>query len=102
LEFPVVFIAGVEEGLLPCALPGFSRGTGSDVEEERRLFYVGMTRAKENLILSCSATRSLFGELGNRGMSRFIEEIPPHLLASVERGLKKKKIRQPVQLRLFK
>ena len=62
LEFPVVFLAGVAEGLLPMARPGAE----TDVEEERRLFFVGMTRAREELILSCPGAPSRFaGELGD-------------------------------------
>ena len=62
LEFPVVFLAGVAEGLLPMTRPGAE----TDVEEERRLFFVGMTRAREELILSCPGAPSRFaGELGD-------------------------------------
>ncbi|HIR07305.1 MAG TPA: UvrD-helicase domain-containing protein [Candidatus Pullichristensenella stercoripullorum] len=61
LEFPVVFLAGVAEGVLPLSRPGAE----ADVEEERRLFFVGMTRAKEELILTCPGAPSCFiGELG--------------------------------------
>jgi len=72
LEFPVIFIAGCEEGLLP-----YQRGDGAviDVEEERRLFYVGMTRAKERLVLLRSQSRFLFGERKSNSPSRFLAEI---------------------------
>ncbi|MFZ5517710.1 MAG: UvrD-helicase domain-containing protein [Candidatus Zhuqueibacterota bacterium] len=72
LEFPVVFIAGCEEGLIP-----YQRGDGApaDVEEERRLFYVGMTRAKERLILLGSKSRFLFGERKSNSPSRFLADI---------------------------
>ena len=76
LEFPVVFLAGAEEGLLPCLL-----WKDVDVEEERRLFYVGLTRAKERLILSASASRTWAGP-SPRPLSRFIGEIPAHLLTA--------------------
>jgi superfamily I DNA/RNA helicase len=75
LEFPVVFLAGCEEGLLPCAL-----WRDADVEEERRLFYVGMTRAKEALILTASRERPWCGP-GERPLSRFVREIPERLVS---------------------
>ena len=56
LEFPLVFLAGLKNGLLPLDHPGMQ----TDFEEERRLFYVGVTRAKEELILSCGGTPSLY------------------------------------------
>jgi superfamily I DNA/RNA helicase len=76
LEFPVVFIIGCEETLLPMQLPGLS----SVAEEERRLFYVGMTRAKEQLYLLRAKRRSLFG--------RVRENPPSHFLADIEEQLK--------------
>jgi DNA helicase-2/ATP-dependent DNA helicase PcrA len=77
LEFPVVFIVGVEEGLLP----HYRRGEEiEDMEEERRLFYVGMTRAKERLFLSRAEQRSTFG-VGRANLpSRFLDELPMELL----------------------
>jgi DNA helicase-2/ATP-dependent DNA helicase PcrA len=77
LEFPVVVICGLEEGLFP-----HSRSTDdeSDLEEERRLCYVGMTRAKRQLVLSSAARRRLFGEYQSTDPSRFIDEIPAELL----------------------
>jgi len=77
LEFPVVFIVGLEEGLFPHAM---ARERENDVEEERRLFYVGMTRAKERLFLSSARERTIFGELRYRSPSRFISEIEPGFL----------------------
>jgi superfamily I DNA/RNA helicase len=76
LEFPVVFLAGAEEGLLPCSL-----WRDVDVEEERRLFYVGLTRAKERLILTSSANRPWAGP-SPRQPSRFIAEIPKPLVTA--------------------
>lgn len=73
LEFPVVFLVGLEEGLCPHER---SIEEASDVEEERRLCYVGMTRAKEMLYLSCANSRLLFGMRGHREPSRFLDEIP--------------------------
>lgn len=77
LEFPVVFIIGVEEGLLP----HYRRGEEiEDMEEERRLFYVGITRAKERLFLSRAERRSTFG-IGRANLpSRFLQELPMELL----------------------
>ncbi|MFO7634910.1 MAG: 3'-5' exonuclease, partial [Caldilinea sp.] len=76
LEFPVVFIAGCEEGLLP-----YTRNDETpDVEEERRLFYVGMTRAREKLILSHARTRFLYGQYMENAPSRFVGEIETALL----------------------
>lgn len=77
LEFPVVFIVGLEEGLLPHSRSLLSE---MEIEEERRLLYVGMTRTKEKLFLSRSWNRSAYG--GGRP-SRFLEEIPDELIERV-------------------
>jgi DNA helicase-2/ATP-dependent DNA helicase PcrA len=72
LEFPVVFMIGLEEGIFP-----HSRAVDSgDIEEERRLCYVGITRARENLYLTHASRRMLFGETGWNEPSRFLDEIP--------------------------
>ena len=73
LEFPVVFISGMEEGIFPSA-----RSLMSDIqiEEERRLCYVGMTRAKEKLYLSYAFGRNYFGKYSSQIVSRFIEDVP--------------------------
>ena len=76
LEFPVVFITGVEEDILPCNLSGLT----SDIEEERRLFFVGLTRAEDQLILTSSKTRTIFGKKLDQIPSRFLDEIPADLL----------------------
>jgi len=76
LEFPVVFIAGLEEGLFPLSR---SLENPSDLEEERRLFYVGITRARERLFLSHAHHRRRFGEMINL-RSRFLDEVPEGLL----------------------
>lgn len=73
LEFPVVFVGGLEETLFPNAM---SINTREELEEERRLFYVAITRAKQNLYLSFSNARYRFGQLQQNDPSRFIEEIP--------------------------
>jgi DNA helicase-2/ATP-dependent DNA helicase PcrA len=77
LEFPVVFIAGLEENLFPHSRSGEEH---EDIEEERRLFYVGMTRARERLILTRALTRRTFGEPKPAEPSRFLQEVPTDLL----------------------
>lgn len=77
LEFPVVFIVGLEEGLLPHHL---RLQDPRELEEERRLFYVGMTRAKEELFLSYAERRGLFGRATPRMPSRFLGELPQEIL----------------------
>jgi len=74
LEFPVVFIAGVEEDLLPHYR---AQGEPVEMEEERRLCYVGMTRAKESLYLTMARRRRLFGQYDNTFPSRFFMELSP-------------------------
>ncbi|GAA6740892.1 UvrD-helicase domain-containing protein [Thermus oshimai] len=76
LEFPVVFLVGVEEGLLPHQS---SLSTLEGLEEERRLFYVGVTRAEELLYLSYAREREVYGRREPRRMSRFLEEVPEGL-----------------------
>ena len=77
LEFPVVFLVGMEEGIFP----GYkSISEPSELEEERRLCYVGITRAKEHLYLTCSKQRTIFGSTSYNPVSRFIKEIPEDLL----------------------
>ncbi|KAA0223530.1 DNA helicase [candidate division KSB1 bacterium] len=80
LEFPIVFIAGLEEGLFPL-LRGEENAQESDLEEERRLFYVGVTRAQEKLYLSYSQTRSRYGNGTHHCYpSRFLAELDERLL----------------------
>jgi len=73
LEFPVVFVGGLEETLFPNAM---SINTREELEEERRLFYVAITRAKEKLYLTYANTRYRFGNLVQNDASRFLEELP--------------------------
>ncbi len=73
LEFGVVFLVGLEEDLFPHIN---SKGKEEAIEEERRLFYVGMTRAKDKLFLTASQTRHLFGGLHHQRLSRFLLEVP--------------------------
>ncbi|MBI4551017.1 MAG: UvrD-helicase domain-containing protein, partial [Candidatus Latescibacteria bacterium] len=77
LEFPVVFITGLEDGLFPIARTMESR---DDLEEERRLFYVGITRAKERLYLSYATLRRRFGGVMPGIRSRFVDEVPDDLV----------------------
>lgn len=77
LEFPVVFIVGMEEGIFPHSR---SMGSISELEEERRLCYVGVTRAKEKVFLSSALSHSIFGDTSYKPVSRFIKEIPRELL----------------------
>ncbi|MDX1776400.1 MAG: UvrD-helicase domain-containing protein, partial [Desulfobulbales bacterium] len=109
LEFPVVFITGMEKDVFPCELPlerenidetGRSATAGS-LEEERRLFYVGITRARDTLILTSAATRPVFGSLRNRPVSQFVREIPASLCTkTAQKGPKKKRARAR-QMKLF-
>ena len=77
LEFPVVFLVGMEEGLFPLSRASMDE---SELEEERRLAYVGITRAKQKLYLSNAYGRMLYGQRQNNPASRFIEDINPDLL----------------------
>lgn len=79
LEFPVVFIVGMEEGLFPSAHIFGSEGEEA-VEEERRLAYVGITRAREKLFLTCARSRRVWGQEQSHSPSRFINEIPKEYL----------------------
>ena len=81
LEFPVVFITGLEEGLLPHSR---SLGDPEEMEEERRLCYVGITRAKERLYLTYAFRRTRWGSSDISEPSRFLQDIPPHLIEGRE------------------
>lgn len=74
LEFPVVFVVGLEENLFPV---GGREGFEADIEEERRLFYVAITRAEERLYFSCCKSRFKFGEEQQQLRSRFLDEVDP-------------------------
>jgi DNA helicase-2/ATP-dependent DNA helicase PcrA len=80
LEFPLVIIAGLEEGLFPHSRTAESE---EELEEERRLCYVGMTRAESQLILTSAARRRVFGEYQATDPSRFLDEIPPELVERI-------------------
>ena len=81
LEFPIVFLVGMEEGIFPGHQ---SMNEPSELEEERRLCYVGITRAKKHLYMTCSKQRTIFGSTSYNHMSRFLEEIPKDLLDGQE------------------
>lgn len=78
LEFPVVFMMGMEEGIFPHAS---SKEAPEELEEERRLAYVGITRAREHLFLTAASRRMMFGSWGSNPVSRFVTEVPSHLYA---------------------
>lgn len=83
LEFPAVFIIGMEEGVFPHNRALLDE---EELEEERRLAYVGITRAEKKLYLSCARTRTLFGRTAMNAPSRFLEEIPSELKEAVGAG----------------
>jgi DNA helicase-2/ATP-dependent DNA helicase PcrA len=106
LEFPVVFMVGCEEGLLPYERVGDRDSVplpASVVEEERRLFYVGMTRAQQKLILLHARSRFLFGQRVQNPTSRFVEDIERALVEMKQMAGAKKKRKGPEaeQLSLF-
>lgn len=80
LEFPIVFIVGMEEGLFPHSRSLLDK---NELEEERRLCYVGITRAKEKVFLTHARKRLFFGQRSNNEISRFIEDIPEDLLETI-------------------
>ncbi len=81
LEFPAVFLVGMEEGIFPGHQAMMEP---KELEEERRLCYVGITRARENLFLTCSKQRTIFGSTSYNPVSRFLREIPEELLEGYE------------------
>ena len=81
LEFPVVYLAGMEDGLFPSFMT-IASDDPLEIEEERRLAYVGITRAKEDLTLTCARRRMVHGETQYNKMSRFLKEIPLSLLST--------------------
>ncbi len=99
LEFPVVFIVGCEETLIPYE----RKGKTFDIEEERRLFYVGMTRAQEKLILTHAKTRFLFGQRSKNPASRFLNDIED-ALKELQKRMRRKSVKakpDQSQLTLF-
>lgn len=99
LEFPIVFITGAEKGLLPYD----QDGSGGDVEEERRLFHVGMTRAMDRLFIAHTQSRFLFGSRIETAPSPYLDEIPEDVSHRIALKPRKKRGRPPKkpQLELF-
>jgi DNA helicase-2/ATP-dependent DNA helicase PcrA len=90
LEFPVVFLVGMEEGIFP----GYkSIGETKELEEERRLCYVGITRAKEYLFMTCAKQRTIFGSTSCNNPSRFLKEIPESMLDGAKEALSQRESR---------
>jgi ATP-dependent DNA helicase UvrD/PcrA len=100
LEFDVVFLPGCERGLLPFRFPGSGPLTPPAVAEERRLLFVGMTRARGALVLSCAARRTRHGAAEQTGRSPFLAAIDPGLLVSAASSGRPRKP-APHQLRLL-
>lgn len=88
LEFPIVYLAGMEDGNFPSYM-AITSDDKSDLEEERRLCYVGITRARQRLVLSMAKQRMVRGEMMLCKQSRFISEIPPQLLSESGQGIRK-------------
>ena len=82
LEYPVIFMVGLEDGVFPHMR---SLGEPAEMEEERRLFYVGVTRAEQRLFLINAIQRALWGAPNFNGPSRFLREVPDHLLEEESR-----------------
>ena len=91
LEFPVVFLSGCEEEIFPLS-NRFSSDTS--VEEERRLFYVGLTRAEQKVYISHARSRYRFGEVAYQNRSRFIDELDPETIHEVNGGIGRKSNRK--------
>lgn len=89
LEFPHVYLAGLEDGVFPSYMT-ITSDDPSAVEEERRLAYVGITRAKEDLTITCAKQRMLRGETQYNPVSRFVREVPGELLDNKPQIFKKK------------
>lgn len=89
LEFPHVYLAGLEDGLFPSYMSIVSEDV-EDLEEERRIAYVGITRAMEELTLTCARQRMVRGETQYNGVSRFVREIPPQMLTGYVPAVRKR------------
>lgn len=91
LEFPQVYLSGMEDGLFPSYMSIVSDDAAVELEEERRLAYVGITRAKQNLTITCAKQRMIRGETQYNKVSRFVKEIPRELLSG---AVRQEKVRQ--------
>ena len=98
LEFPLVFLSGMEEGLFPHKM---SMDNITGLEEERRLCYVGITRAKEKLFLSYAESRRLHGDVSLSRPSRFLKEIPPTLIEEIRIKTSVKQRRGPINSQYY-
>jgi len=97
LEFPIVFISGCEENLIPFRRPNREQ---ADIQEERRLFYVAMTRAKDRLYLTRAKKRRIYGNLEERNLSHFVADIENRLKQDDTPRLKKRNKKGPEQMQL--
>lgn len=95
LEFPEVYLTGMEDGIFPSYMT-ITSDDPTEVEEERRLCYVGITRAEENLTLTCARRRMIRGETQYNKVSRFLKEVPTYLWAS-NRSVREPKVELPKQ-----
>ena len=102
LEFPQVYLVGMEDGLFPSYMSICSDNSTEEIEEERRLCYVGITRAKERLSVSCARQRMVRGETQYNKVSRFVKEIPSHLLAGTISKEREPEVYKPNLSRLAK
>jgi DNA helicase-2/ATP-dependent DNA helicase PcrA len=97
LEFPHVYIAGMEDGIFPSYMSISSDDPEAEIEEERRLAYVGITRARDDLTLTCAKQRMIHGETQYNAASRFLKEIPPPLMDNRLSTFRKMKVTVPVK-----
>ena len=97
LEFPQVYLAGMEDGLFPSYMSITSDNPTEEIEEERRLCYVGITRAKKNLAITAARSRMIRGETQYNRVSRFVKEIPRELLSG---EIQREKVRDEEDARL--
>lgn len=99
LEFPNVYMAGMEDGVFPSYMTVSSEDP-TDLEEERRLCYVGITRAMKQLTMTCARQRMARGEIQYNRMSRFIKEIPEEYLSIGQPAKPKMELNQPTKRKL--
>jgi DNA helicase-2/ATP-dependent DNA helicase PcrA len=99
LEFPKVFLAGMEDGLFPSYMSIVSDNSVEELEEERRLAYVGITRAMQELTITSARTRMVRGETQYNKVSRFVKEIPSELLSAKKTEPAPTKARTPEPVR---
>ncbi len=98
LEFPHVYLAGMEDGMFPSYMT-ITADDPAELEEERRLCYVGITRAEKDLTLTCARKRMVHGETQYNKMSRFLKEIPLELLDNRPLQRKRRQRKEPVRVK---